>query len=361
MITRGHFIGEIIDELSTIGSQVAMRNQLGYMDLTKFAEDFFKDLLNCIHDWRLVNLNATRSNEPGLDLGDKGAKVAVQVTATPTLAKVKDTIRNITDDQQKDYPERVIVFVIGTKQRTYEWENWGLELTAKREKLGFTVNNIWDNTDIARMIVNLDIDVLSKLHSLLRKNVVKLRIELEVPDTSGTYPTSGYDKWEPRGVPKVGACEKFIALDEKFGDYVMPEEQRADIKKAIKDLADRLSAMPRITREFLAMLLANRITDNKMESLFVTANHGTDLHQFLLAKIARKLYRDDDFDSEMEILNYMGFAQLERGEVNEAVVEQIGILLSKLSTTLCMNFFPFIEENQLDLRKVIGEMYFSDF
>ena len=34
MITRGHYIGEIIDELSTVAQQVAMRNRLGLTDLT---------------------------------------------------------------------------------------------------------------------------------------------------------------------------------------------------------------------------------------------------------------------------------------------------------------------------------------
>jgi hypothetical protein len=46
-------------------------------------------------DIRLVNLNASRSNEPGLDLGDAAEKTAFQTTS----AKVNDTLAKITDEQ----------------------------------------------------------------------------------------------------------------------------------------------------------------------------------------------------------------------------------------------------------------------
>ena len=50
-------------------------------------------------DIRLVNLNASRSNEPGLDLGDAAEKTAFQTTSEVTSAKVNDTLAKITDEQ----------------------------------------------------------------------------------------------------------------------------------------------------------------------------------------------------------------------------------------------------------------------
>lgn len=53
MITRGHYIGEIVDELSAISEQVKLRNKLGMTDLTVIVENFFRDLLNATLDAQL--------------------------------------------------------------------------------------------------------------------------------------------------------------------------------------------------------------------------------------------------------------------------------------------------------------------
>jgi hypothetical protein len=71
MITRGHYVGEIVDELAGLEAQVKTRNRLGLTNLTVYAENFFKDILNILLNADLKNINADRAKEPGLDLGDK--------------------------------------------------------------------------------------------------------------------------------------------------------------------------------------------------------------------------------------------------------------------------------------------------
>lgn len=80
MITRGYYIGEIVDEFAAISAQVKMRNSLGLTGLTIYAENFVKEILNVLLKTNLTNLNADRSNEPGLDLGDESAGWGIQVT-----------------------------------------------------------------------------------------------------------------------------------------------------------------------------------------------------------------------------------------------------------------------------------------
>jgi len=50
MITRGAFIGE----LSTIAEQVKLRNTMGYTDLSVFAENFYRDILNVLLNVKLA-------------------------------------------------------------------------------------------------------------------------------------------------------------------------------------------------------------------------------------------------------------------------------------------------------------------
>ncbi|EEY1838289.1 SMEK domain-containing protein, partial [Escherichia coli] len=55
MITSGYLIGQIIDDLSNIAQQAKVRNKLGHTDLSVFAENFFKDILNETLELSLIN------------------------------------------------------------------------------------------------------------------------------------------------------------------------------------------------------------------------------------------------------------------------------------------------------------------
>lgn len=112
MISRGFIIGQLIDDLALLQQKITFRNKIGYLDLTKVCEDFFKEILNVILDFNLSNLNANRSNEPGLDLGDLHNKIAVQITSQRKTEKINDTLRKISNENRLIY-DRFIVFIIG--------------------------------------------------------------------------------------------------------------------------------------------------------------------------------------------------------------------------------------------------------
>ena len=101
MLTRGYIIGKLVDDLAGLKSKVETRNKLGLFDLTKFSEDFFKELINIIYDLNLVNLNRERNNNPGLDLGDKVKKRAFQITSTKKSQKIKQTLEAITHSSEQ--------------------------------------------------------------------------------------------------------------------------------------------------------------------------------------------------------------------------------------------------------------------
>ena len=105
MITRGYFIGEIIDELANIANQVDIRTKLNLLELNIHLENFFREVLNILLDIRLQNLNNERSNAPGLDLGDPSKKIAFQITSQKTSAKINDTLKTVLDNKIKEYSE----------------------------------------------------------------------------------------------------------------------------------------------------------------------------------------------------------------------------------------------------------------
>lgn len=233
MLTRGHIIGKLIDDLSALQSQIEMRGQVGLFDLNKFCEDFIKEVLNVCYNYSLVNLNTERSNEPGLDLGDLKQKIAYQVTSTATSDKVNKTLLKVTDDQLKQYTT-IRILILGKKQNSYHAIDSSL-----MTRCNFNVSNIIDFSDLGRQIVTLKYADLYTLHQQFQSEFQIVVSEFEIPNNNGDYKTSILDKLElmPSTVCVTG--EKLISEYE----YLTLE----DIAKEFKNLG----RLPRVTRDFL--------------------------------------------------------------------------------------------------------------
>lgn len=345
MITRGHYIGEIVDELSTISEQVKLRNKLGMTDLTVMVENFFCEMLNATLGTNLENLNKSRSNEPGLDLGDEKNGLGIQVTSTASSDKVNKTLENITIDQAAKY-HKFLVLVVGKRQTSYTLNS---ELAAKHN---FNEDNIWDIDALARQVVSLQIDRLQGVHHIVRANTVRLRVELEVPDDDGKYPTSGFDQWEPRIASKPGSGEPFLEFycTEFQG---LDEANRGKVREAISELADRLILLPRITREFLAMLFERReLVESRRRRTGFTPH-------ILLSKVQRE-YLGSDLQGELSLLEHAGFVDIDDEDPLEYGQPEIHIIISS-NEDLLGGFVDFIEKSALSFRKVVGEADLSAF
>jgi hypothetical protein len=342
----GHYLGEIVDEFAVIGAQVKMRNRVGFTDLSVFCESFFKDVLNCLLDANLRNLNEERSNEPGLDLGDDENKLAVQVTSTANTEKVNATLAKITPEQKKAYRKIIVLSICGKQQK------YSLDASLAAE-LNFSSKHVWDMNTLARKAVGLEIDKLESLHRLVRANVAKVRVELEVPDENGNYPTNGYDQWEVRIRPKIGDGWSFAKFSAEQGGVKLEEVDHADLEKGLKLLGKKLSRLPRVTREFLVVLLERR--ESKRSSRF-----GDTWSHLLYDKVVRE-FRGNDVDGELGILEHSKLVRIDGENPHDDGPAEIGVCLCFESDDLAINFLGFVEAKQLDLRRVIGEGDLSAF
>lgn len=244
--SRGYFIGQIVDELAAIAHQVDMRGKIGDVALNRLLEDFFKDVLNLVHGWNLVNLNSKRSNEPGLDLGDPHAKVAVQVTSSASSLKVNKTLEKVTTEHLQMY-DRILVLAIGNKQGSYTLD------TQHVERTGFNESDILGTTDLIRDAVMIPILKLQELHRMIMAETVRIRVELEVKGDDGKYPTNLEDFVEPKG--SVTTTDGSVFANSGIGE----ETYGGDVDDAARDLnsfAEALAELPRISREFLAWMLS---------------------------------------------------------------------------------------------------------
>jgi hypothetical protein len=336
--TRGFFIGQLVDDLAAISHQVENRARLGYTDLNRMLEDFFKDVLNAVLDIHLVNLNGIRSNAPGLDLGDPAAKTAFQITSDATSAKVNDTLAKITNEQAASYSQ-IRILIIGKKQSSY---TLAPTLTAK---FGVSENNIWDITELCRLAIAMPVLRLQDLHRMVAAEIARVRVELEVPAPDGTYPTKLADYIEPLGRPTRSDATVFFNSESTQGLLTSLEEA----KKALDELGDKLARLPRISREFYVFLLTR--ADEKLSS-------GGD-YKRINADMVSRWSRYPDTEGELRILKDQGFIDFEppseRGESPYWHISVPG------DSDFASAFFYFAEDQNLDWTRVMVGLDFSAF
>src|SRR4051794_24957341 len=80
-------------------AQIKGATAMNRSDINKVAETVLVQLFSEVYGYKdLKNLNFSQhSNFPSIDLGDKIKKVAIQVTATPSNEKIKETLRKFVE------------------------------------------------------------------------------------------------------------------------------------------------------------------------------------------------------------------------------------------------------------------------
>ena len=80
-LIRDQFLKDISDYLGIIAYQVDTRNSIHLYDLNISAEDFYNGLLNHVYGLNLINMNIENPNTKAIDLGDRTARICIQVTS----------------------------------------------------------------------------------------------------------------------------------------------------------------------------------------------------------------------------------------------------------------------------------------
>lgn len=344
-ISRGYYIGVIVDSFAAINEQIRMRNRLHLYDLTVHAENYFRDVLNILLKAQFVNFNEEKTNAPGLDLGCKKTKLGVQVTSSGDTAKVNETLKKITSAHLTDY-KRFVVLVLGKKQGSYS-----IDPALAIRCHNFKEKDIWDLNTLSKKTVGLEIDDLRSLYEVIDKNTARLRVELEVPDEAGKFPTNDFDKWEPAPKPKMGDGKAFIEWTSSIGDK-LDAKQKANIRGALTELASTLGKLPRVTREFYAMLHEKRANRRSKRT-------QTSHSSYILYDTAKRIYAGD-LAGELGILEHAGLLFIDGEDQYEQGPAAIVFDVSK-EEFLASGFVGFVEHNGLTFRDVIGKVDLSAF
>ena len=344
MITRGYFIGQIIDELTAVSQQVKSRSGLQLFDLNRYLEDFFKDILNIVYGYKLINLNEERSNNPGLDLGDEAARVGFQITSTKSSDKINKTLEKAVGQIGK-YP-KIYVLILQDKQGSYSGLNSTLALP-----FSFTAEeHILDTGDVLKKVLSLPIDRLQDLHDLVSKEVARVKIELEVPDKSGKYQTNidSYIEQIPgERFEGISTYYQWLTSESKkqSSSYDVSEE---DVGKDFKKFIKTLKKLPRISRQFYAFLLQR--------------GEWKDTSRFINADYLQRVCSFPDMDGELRLLATADLCcWLEPDEHGESANWRISTVSRAKSYEFSWEFLDYVKQKKLSLEKIVVSLDFSDF
>ncbi len=332
MISKGYFIGQIIDELASVSHQLEYRSKLGLFDLNVITEDFIKNILNLVYDYGLINLNEDKNNFPGYDLGDEVKQIGFQITVTKNIEKIRVTLERAVKNKKK-FP-KLIILILTKKQNSYAMDN------VKTYGFNFTEDDIWDMNDVLKDVLHLDTVKVQELHSLIMKETARVKIELEIPDQDGRYPTDINSHIEPIPEKKFQGLDRYIAFNVDISNDFNKKEALDNFNSFIKVL----QKLPRITRQFYSFLIQR-------------SEWEKDNKKINYAYLSR-IYSYPDMKGEIDLLiNAKLINHYEQDEEDLAYIS----LSNPFKEDFIVDVVYYMEEKDIDIDKAIVSLDFTDF
>lgn len=162
-MNRSDVLKVIIHYLTHLRMQVEHLNSLNLQDDNVHAENFFRDLLNLSLGRDLKNINIVERNARAIDLGDERARIAIQVTSTSDIGKIKHTHAGFVKGNLDTKYDRLVVLIIGEK-KAYRESTLGGDGVFEMSLEG----DVWGIPELLREIGDLELADLEKCRDFLR-------------------------------------------------------------------------------------------------------------------------------------------------------------------------------------------------
>ncbi len=118
---RQHLATRIADRLNVVASQLKTRSRASFTDSNHTLEFLMVRFFNALFGWEMVNLNAGKANFPAADLGDRGRRIAIQITSEESSSKIAKTTNTAVEHRlDKQFDQLIIFFLL-----TVDWTTLG--------------------------------------------------------------------------------------------------------------------------------------------------------------------------------------------------------------------------------------------
>jgi adenylate kinase family enzyme len=224
--------------LSRFREQVKILNSNGEFSINTHAENILIKVLNEIYECDLENVNYSENKiYPSIDLRDKSNKIAIQVTSTADLKKVKHTLTKFIEKGiYKDY-DRLFIFIITEKQSKYDQSKIDVVTNGK---FMFKDKSIIDRTDIyLELNKQNDLKKINRICTLLEEQFADNLPELDKwnlyckgLEEYDKYIKNYYNFLDIKGFsPKINNTQVKINLEKIYVPLALKIESKIDNKR----------------------------------------------------------------------------------------------------------------------------------
>nr|VFK47350.1 MAG: hypothetical protein BECKTC1821D_GA0114238_104514 [Candidatus Kentron sp. TC] len=163
-MNRRKYFDFIEEKLNLLAVRIERRGGLNLLDLNLHSENFYRDFLNLLFDWKLRNLNAERKNASGVDLIDTNNRIVAQVSATATKQKIESALANVPSEYKSYAFKFLSISKDATDLRGKSFSNPHGPAFSPRE-------DIFDVQSLLNFISDLDTERLVRVDAFLKKEL----------------------------------------------------------------------------------------------------------------------------------------------------------------------------------------------
>ncbi|BCS84697.1 hypothetical protein prwr041_05900 [Prevotella herbatica] len=171
-------LSRISQLFSRFTEQIEILNSNSEFSMNIHVENVLIKLLNLIYNCDFKNVNYEENKiYPSIDLRDTKNRIAIQITSTPTLDKVKHTLYEfIKNDLYNDF-DNLYIYIITKKQKKYTQSKIDEVL---KGKFNFPSKNIIDKTDLYNELnAQNNLEKIDKVCKLLENQFSDTKTEMD--------------------------------------------------------------------------------------------------------------------------------------------------------------------------------------
>lgn len=307
---RQSLLNAISDNMAFLSKSISLKNTINLFDSNRMAQNFFCGFFSLVYGYNnLQDLDAVHNvnNYPAIDLADKQARVAFQITTETSSEKIKGTIAMFIEKKLYKTYDRLIIYIIGEK-KTYRPKDAYKEFNFDWKE------DVIDDNNLMKHINTLDNNELEKLVVFLKENLEQYKF----PDQLSPYDIKSGIKILKKDIGHLMGDSIPTAEINKLptrGDDFIPEKNKIN----------------NLSWAFFKRMISGHLAYNQTISSFLTdpINDEFQKDYLLITKSIQKFYKDNKFTSFEPVFGEI-FQKLDNYEMVEISSNKIRILLHNM-------------------------------